>query len=373
MTTSTDQLDWSTDELLADHDYAEPQIVGGVRCHGGYDDTGAYVSPRTRNRVPAIDAWQRAHRATFATDIIDVPLETWPEHYPNVPQARFLLDHGVRDPIIAVLTRIGTVEGFGGLIRYTSVPDLPSTFVEDTRSTALAHLERGLFEAHARDETGHEDEGGHTLMWWTARDIAFENPVTEDQTTLMLERMGISQPGTGGAIDPARLRAEAIANRILPADIDFDLESMLNRMIGLLFIEISAFHAFDWAQTILDDTDRVAGDGEAGSIIAHIRSDETPHVEYLKTVLTEIRDRTIVDEKGHEHRGADVVGPLWNRALENSLGVRRDAQLDAMRAEVAHAVQGRHDAGDLLAEFDALGSTERDARGHWAHRVGSLA
>ncbi len=369
MIAGTDQVDWSPDELLADHAYAEPQIVAGVRCHGGYDETGTYVSPRTLNRIPAIDAWQRAHRATFGTDILDIPLDTWPEHYPNVPQARFLLDNSIPDPIIAVLTRIGTVEGFGGLIRYTSVPDLGATFDEDTRGTALAHLERGLFEAHARDETGHEDEGGHTHMWWAARDLAFEHPITEDQTTIMLERMGISQPGSGGKIDPAKMRADAIANRILPAEVDFDLESMLGRMISLLFIEISAFHAFNWAQTILDDTDRVAGDGAAGDIIGHIRADETPHVDYLKTVLTEIRDRTVIDTKGHKHAGADLVRPVWERSLENSLGARRDAQLDAMRAEVTRAVAGRRNAKDLLAQFDELGSTVRGADGHWTARA----
>lgn len=369
MITTTDQLDWSETELLADHTYAEPQIVAGVRCHGGYDDDGVYVSPRTLNRVPAIEAWQQAHRATFGADILDIPLATWPEHYPNVPQARFLLDNQVREPIIAVLTRIGTVEGFGGLIRYTNVPGLEATFDEDTRGTALAHLEHGLFEAHARDETGHEHEGGHTQMWWAARDLAFEHPITEDQTTIMLERMGISQPGSHGKIDPAKIRADAIANRILPTEVDFDLESMLGRMISLLFIEISAFHAFNWAQTILDDADRVAGDGAAGDIIGHIRADESPHVDYLKTVLTEIRDRTVIDTKGHKYAGADLVRPVWERSLENSLGARRDGQLDAMRAEVALAVEGRRNAKDLLAQFDELGSTVRRADGHWTNRA----
>lgn len=369
MTNPTDQLVWSSTELLADHAYAEPQIVADVRCHGGYDDDGTYVSPRTLNRVPAIDAWQRSHRATFGTEILDIPLATWPEHYPNVAQARFLLDNHIPEPIIAVLTRIGTVEGFGGLIRFVQVPDLATTFDEDTRGTALAHLDKGLFEAHARDETGYGDQGGHTHMWWAARDIAFEHPVTTDETALMLERMGIAPPGSGGKIDPTKMRADAAANRLLAADIDLDLEMMLARMISLLFIEISAFHAFEWAQTILDDAGRVAGEGTAGDIIGHIRADETPHVTYLKTVLTEIRDRTVIDASGRHHAGADVIRPIWERALENSLGARRDAQLDAMRAEVALAVEGRHNAGDLLDRFDALGSTVRSADGRWVNRA----
>ena len=51
---------------------------------------------------------------------------------------------------------------------------------------------------------------------------------------------------------------------------------MVGRMIGLLLIEISAFHGFHWAEAVLSDTDLVAGDGEAARIISYIRADETP-------------------------------------------------------------------------------------------------
>ena len=51
-------LTWTEHELLADDEVAEPLVAGGVRCHGGFSATGDYVSPRTRNRVPAIRAWQ---------------------------------------------------------------------------------------------------------------------------------------------------------------------------------------------------------------------------------------------------------------------------------------------------------------------------
>ena len=47
-------------------------------------------------------------------------------------------------------------------------------FAESIDGTAIAHLQRGLFEAHARDEAGWEEEAGHKQMWFAARDIAFE-------------------------------------------------------------------------------------------------------------------------------------------------------------------------------------------------------
>src|SRR4051794_3387269 len=56
------QLDWTEPEILADPAIAEPLVVRGVVCHGGYDADGTYVSPRTRFRRAAIDAWQQHHR-----------------------------------------------------------------------------------------------------------------------------------------------------------------------------------------------------------------------------------------------------------------------------------------------------------------------
>lgn len=94
---------------------------------------------------------------------------------------------------------------------------------------------------HTRDEAGFDDEGGHTQMWYGARDVAFEHPVTADETAVLLERMGIAVPGSGGKIDVERMRAGALASRVLPADVDFDLETLIARMTSLLFIEIQAF------------------------------------------------------------------------------------------------------------------------------------
>ena len=189
----------SETELLAEHDVVEPLVAGGVRCHGGFDADGDYVSPRTKNRVPAIEAWQQSHREQFGTEILDAPLELWPEVFPNVAQSKYLLREGVREPTISALTRIGTVEGFGSMIRAVKVDDLQSHFDETIAGTAIAHLQGGLFEAHARDEAGWEDEGGHKQMWFAARDIAFEHPVTEDMTQTMLERMGIVAAGRQAA------------------------------------------------------------------------------------------------------------------------------------------------------------------------------
>jgi hypothetical protein len=349
------QLEWTDDELLANDTIAEPLVAGGRRCHGGFDATGAYRSPRTRNRVPAIAAWQQQHREQFGTVLVEAPLDTWPESYPNVAQAKFLLREGVRAPIVATLTRIGTVEGFGAMIRHAQIGDMQQFFDESIDGTAVAHLQRGLFEAHARDEAGFGDEAGHRDMWWAARDVAFEHPVTRDETTAMMARMGITEPGSGGVVDQ-----EAARRRMLEArrfdDLDLGLEMLVQRMISILLIEVSAFHIFRWAETVLSDDELVAGDGEAARIVSYIRQDETPHVEYLRTALTEMRDRTFVGESGARIPGREVIGTLWDVMLADSLGARRDDTLRATLGEVEHALAGnpRHD--DLLEEFHALGT-----------------
>jgi hypothetical protein len=353
---TTLRTEWTRDELLTSHPVAEPLVAGGVRCHGGFDDTGAYVSPRTANRWEAIRAWQEQHREQFGTELLDIPLDSWPEAYPNVEQAGFLLENGVRDPIVASLTRIGTVEGFGSMIRYSLIPDFQACFDEEVRGTAIAHLDGGLFEAHARDEAGYGDEGGHKQMWFAARDVAFEHPVTEDQTQVMLERMGITN--SSGA------RGSMIPDPIFP-DVDTNLEILIARMASLLLIEISAHHVFAWAEEVLSDTERVAGDGEAARLVSYIRADEAPHVAYLATVLSEMRDRTFVTTSGRKVPGTEVVGTLWDRAVAESLGVRREQNLRLTLREVEHALAARRDGDDLLEEFHARGSIRPSAEGAW--------
>ena len=362
---TTDQLEFHPSELLADHDFAAPLIAGGVVCHGGFDENGHYVSPRTKFRIPAIEAWQANHIGQFGTDLLSLPIDTWPTHYPNVAQAKYLIGKGIPEPIISTLTRIGTVEGFGGMIRLSVVPELQKCFDDDVTGTAMQHLTRGLYEAHARDEAGHEEQAGHNQMWFAARDIAFENPVTEDETARMLERMGIMSPGGTGNVDMQKMLADALARRVLPDDVDFALESLIERMVRLLFIEISAFHAFSWAEEVLSDADLVAGEGEAARIVSYIRADETPHVNYLRTVLTEMRDRTWVSTSGAKYDGKDMIGRIWDRALDESLNSRRFETLDLTMREVQHAIGDRPGAADIFEEFQSLGSVRRLDDGTW--------
>ena len=340
----TAQLEFTETELLANADVTEPLIAGGVRCHGGFAEDGTYVSPRTKFRVPAIEAWRAHHADVFAKPVIDAPMELWGDHFPNVDQARLLISAGVPEPLIATLTRIGTVEGYGANIRNLKPSNLQRFFDEDIRGTAVDHLGVGLFEAHGRDEAGWEEEAGHKDMWFAARDIAFEDQSADVDIEAMLGRMGFGQQG--------RDASEVV--RLLPADIDAQLEFMVALMIRVMFIEISAFHTFRWAEAWLSDPDLVAGDGAAGKLVSYIRADETPHVAYLATALTEVRDRTWIGDGGKRHAGADMIDRLWEQLLDQSLGAGREQSRKAILGEVERWCRERERGEEMLGEFHSL-------------------
>jgi hypothetical protein len=165
-------------------------------------------------------------------------------------------------------------------------------------------------------------QAGHDRMWFVARDIAFEHPVTEDETTRMLVRMGIdrrrARPPRWSASSPGRPW-----RTVLPIDIDFTLEMVVGRMIGLLLIEISAFHGFRWAEALLGDPDLVAGDGTAGhlGLVHPLRRDASRRLAAHRPVRDAGPD--LGGSGGRRHAGTEMIGLLWDRALSDSLGVLR--------------------------------------------------
>src|ERR1035437_2340649 len=190
------KLNFSKEEILANVATREPLIVNGVKCHGGFDADGHYRSPRTAFRVPAIKAWQKQHVATSGTPLFEIPADTIAPQVPNVAQVKFILRSGVREPMVRWLSEIAIVEGFGAMIRELPVPPLASFIREETAGTAIAHLTGGLFEAHARDEAGWTEEGGHRQMWDAARDAAFSNPaISPEIYTSIISRRGAGQTG----------------------------------------------------------------------------------------------------------------------------------------------------------------------------------
>ena len=338
-TLDNERLVFSEAELLQSGEYESPLIAGEVRCHGGFDGAGRYRSPRTLHRGPAIRAWQARLRVEGA-GLLEIPRTLMPPQYPNVEQAKLLLREGVREPIVRALTLISIVEGFGAIIRDVEVPDLRSHVVEPIDGTALSHLDGGLFEAHARDESGYRDEGGHKQMWEAARDLALENPkVPGDVLLRLMGRRGGSRS----------------RERSFP-QIDEKLERLLATMAQVLVVEVFANGTFDWGEQLLSDPEVSAAPDEAAAMVRYVRADESPHVEYLRTALTEIRSRTLRVADGGEIPGRTVVDGLLHRVLHALTTERPLEQRSDAREGLASALENVRRPAEVRERFDALES-----------------
>jgi hypothetical protein len=320
------RYEFSPDEILSEHRYDRPLTVDGVRCHGGFVD-GRYVSPRTLVRSDAIAAWQSRLPAGELAAVLDPITACIPPHFPNAAQTRLLVREGVTVPLVRILSLIAIVEGFGGeVLRTLPLPPLRERVVDPIDGTALAHL-AALFEAHARDETGHR------RMWELARDIALDRPEVPKDLA-----QGVAPSGAAG---------------LLP-EIPADVEALLLRMLGVLTIEVFAMEAFRWAKAVLGDAALFPRHAEAEALIAYIQEDETPHVGYLATALAELRCRTFVGRDGRPVPGRGVIDRTRDMIVAFQTGPRHRANVE-FRTQVIQRYSAEHPRREaLLTEFRAL-------------------
>jgi hypothetical protein len=330
------RLSFTTQEILANVAVKEPLIVNGVKCHGGFDADGNYRSPRTAYRVPAIAAWQAHHVETSNTGLFEIPADTISPHSPNPAQTKYLLRAGVREPMVRWLSEIAIIEGFGAMIRDLPVPPLASFIREDTSGTAIAHLSLGLFEAHARDEAGWSEEGGHRQMWDAARDAALSNPTISPEIYANL----MTRRGQGAPV-------------ALFPELGEPVERLIRFMVNVLAIEVFAMSTFAWAEEVLSDPAVSDAPDEAAALVRFIRSDESPHVEYLRTALSEIRARTLLTLGGKPLSGSEVVDKLAERALRTMVR-QRVVDRPQMIRELIRKTAEVPDLEQFLAGFDAL-------------------
>lgn len=332
------RLEYSESELLANGEFSEPLIAGGVLCHGGFDADGKYCSPRVSHRKPAIAAWQQALLST-GHGLIEVSPELVPPQYPSVEQAVLLCRNGLREPIVRALTVISVVEGFGAIIRDVKVPDLESLIVEPIQGTALSHLRGGLFEAHARDEAGWGEEGGHKQMWEAARDLAFENP--DIPPDVLMRIMG--GPGRGSR-----------ERKPLFPQIDATLERVLFTMSNVLIVEIFAEEVFRWGKAVLANSEISAEPERASAMVGYIQTDENPHVEYLRTALSEVASRTLRTEDGSTLPGRTVVDGILHALLSQITRERPTDQRNQAQENLAEVFQNATNPSALREEFESL-------------------
>lgn len=339
------QLRFSESELLSDYDYATPHRVGGQRLHGGFDADGKYIPPRSKGRRLAIDNWTAALRERGG-DLLaaDSSLLTGPR-VPNVAQQRLLIGNGVTRPFWNGLTITGKIEGRGRMIAQMPLPDLQQFVVEDTGDMSIGHLGKGLLKAHGIDEGGEPDKGigGHDVMWFVARDLAFGPDAHPD-----VEPPGaISRPEADGKTPGRRM-----------PEIELPCEMLLGFLMNLLLIEFRAEIGFAGTREILRTptlfADRRTEAEAAAMLVGRIRTDEEIHVESLRLYLGELRNLTLKTVDGGTIPGAALIDPFWT-------GLVRWATVDQPRLAAENIYRALKqqilEAGDgerILGEFDAL-------------------
>jgi len=355
------RLDYSTEEILSEAVYADRIRRGTTLFHGGVDADGTYIPPRSRYRPQAIAAWSEKLRSCGQpTEVI--PREVCArEFFPNQAQSKLLLRHGARGAMTRIITLIGITEGFGNDgIKLMPALDLREHFVEPVDHTCLAHLHRGLFEAHGNDEAGRGEESGHDKMWYEIRDAALDNPtITPD----MYENLPIAPPP--GYHGPAKPSPEAIsvsqlAAQMFPA-LDPSLELMLRAMAQILVIELVAFDTFAWAREVLSDPE-CSGDPEfVPWLVDCIQQDEAIHVAYLQCALAEARSRTLLGAGGEELAGSEVIDAFCQSTREALIGGERWERMMRYRySQICAELETRSDGARLLDEIRALGPVPAD-------------
>lgn len=337
----TAQLVFSEAELLADHDYAAPHVIGGQRLHGGFDAQGEYVPPRSKVRRMAIDHWTAALRERGG-DLLaaDSSLLTGPR-VPNEAQQRLLMENGVTRPFWNALTITGKIEGRGRMIGEMPFPDLQALVVEDVESTALGHLKGGLLKAHGVDEGGEPERGigGHDVMWFVARDLAFGANAHPD-------------------VEPPESIARPEAGQRNMPEIDMPFELALSFLMNLLLIEFRAEIGFAASQAVFRTptlfTERRAEAEEAAVIVERIRTDERIHVESLRLYLGELRSLNVRTLDGGTMPGAVLIDRFWNGILHWATVEQPRLTAERQHAALRDEILASGNGDSLLREFNAL-------------------
>lgn len=345
------RLTYTRDELMAEHDYAEPHIVHGRRMHGGFLADGTYTPPRTLHRGPAVEAWTEALRSRGG-EILDATASLLDGvRLPNVEQSRVLLRNDLGETFWNTLTIIGKIEARGRLLADVEFPDLQPHVVDDISAMAIGHLNKGLLVAHGLDEGGIPDTqdpakgiGGHDEMWFAARDLAFGPDAHPDVDPP--ESIARDDGGEGFA-----------AGRRIP-ELPPEIEGMLSLLTNLLIIEFRAELGFSESQAILR-TPGLFGDdataAEAAEIIGRIRTDEEIHVTSLRLYLGEIRSITFKTLDGGTIAGAEVIDRFWGDLVQWAT-VEQPKLAAEQQREMLEARIRQHPAADrVLQEFDAVG------------------
>lgn len=336
------KLLYTRDELMAEHAYATVQTEAGYRLHGGFDERGTYISPRTNNRWPAVKAWH-AQVQKRGFPIIDASVRLLKRGaYPNVQQQQLLLNSGLGETLWNSLTITGVIEARGRALCEAEAPDFQKIIVEDVSATTIGHLNKGLLYAHGLDEGGNPEagEGGHDDMWFAVRDALFGKnafPLPEVPAS-------IGRPEIG---------------RLMP-QVEKVYEDWILLLMNVLMIEVRAEAFFSFCVDIMRSPnvfrDRRAAADHAAEIVGRIRTDEAIHVAYLQSFVSELRSYTIKTLDGKQISGASMIDGIWEGMINWHSVTQADFSQKQSREAIEARMAKRPDGRALLAQFDSLES-----------------
>lgn len=334
------KLSYTKAELEAEHDYATPHIECGLKLHGGFDDAGSYISPRTRYRWDAINAWAAQLKARGVL-IVEATTELLTEpNYPSVQQELLLLKHDIGQPFWDSLTITGLIEARGQALADLVAPDFQNIIVEDISETTLGHMNKGLLTAHGWDEGGNPatDKGGHDVMWFAVRDLVFGK-----------DRFPIPVPPASIGRDKDTREMEQIPP---------EYEGVIAFLMNLLMIEVRAERAFDFYERVISSpevfTDRRKEAAHAVQLINRIRQDESVHVAWLKAAISEFREATVKTVDGSEVKGATLLDPVWEKMVHWHAVEMHEANRDKNRAEMKKKILAAPNGQAVFEQFEKL-------------------
>jgi hypothetical protein len=332
------KLVYSREEILADHAYARPHVEAGYRLHGGFDDQGRYVSPRTLNRWPAIRAWGEALKSR-GHELVDSSQHLMVRgNFPNVAQQSLLLEQGFGQTLWDSLSVTGVIEARGRMLADAEAPNFQAVVEEDLTETATGHLNKGLLRAHGLDEGGDGVLGGHDAMWFAVRDMLFgKHAYPHAQVPESLSR-----PELG---------------RLMP-QIPPEHERWILLLMNVLMIEVRAENFFNFCTAVMRNAnnfrDRRDVAMHAADLVDRIRQDEAPHVGYLAVVVSELRSFTFRTADGGRVKGAAFIDPVWRGMVHWHAVTNVDWDRARTRTEFEAMFRARPGGEALLRQFEGL-------------------
>jgi hypothetical protein len=333
-------LTWDESALLASHEHARPHVEAGRRLHGGFDAAGRYVPPRLLHRRPAVEAWTRALRARGG-DLLPADASLLAGiRYPSEAQQKLLIREGLGQTFWNTLTITGMIEARGRVLADLAFPEIGPAVEEDVSEMAVGHLNRGLLRAHGLDEGGEPEAGigGHDLMWFALRDLAFGDT-------------GFPDPAV-----PEIARPESAAHP--PAGIAGPIWRTVYFLANLLMIEFRAERGFSFSENLLRDPelfrDRRERALRAAEIVNRIRLDEEIHVASLRLYLGELRELHFRTPTGASLPGRELVDPLWEGIVRWATVEQPPLAAERQRELLRERIARHPESARIQREFDAL-------------------